>query len=136
MKRAYYYLFYKLYKFSEAAPSRWMSDWKAELAIDVLELFVVFTVLDFYTICTERIVNLENTGLCALLYISIIAIPNYFIFHHNDQWKGYVHEFDKWPKNKNTMGTLIVWCIIILIITTFFISIDLVEPINLRLHHK
>ena len=136
MKRAYHYLFYKLYKFSEAAPSRWMSDWKAELAIDVLELFLVFTVFDFYTIYTKKIVNLENTGLCALLYISIIALPNYFIFHHKDQWKHYVQEFDKWPKSKNRIGTLIVWSIIILIITTFFISLYLVEPINLKLHDK
>ena len=130
MGKAYYYLFYKLYKFSEAAPSRWMSDWKAELSIDVLWIFFIFSCLAYYTIYTKQLVDLGSSSLLVMIYITIIALPNYFIFHHKDKWKHYVNEFDKWPKNKNRIGTLIVWGVIILIILNFFYAFYLKSQIK------
>ena len=62
MKKAYYYLFYKLYRFSEASPSRWLSDWKASLAIDVLILFVFSSMLNYYKIFLKKTSNQINFG--------------------------------------------------------------------------
>lgn len=103
MKKAYFYLFYKLYKFSEAAPSRWLSDWKAELAVDVLAMFIVASTIYYFDF------NLgTNGGIYTLFYFLLIAFPNYLIFHHNDQWKNIIHDFDKLPKVKNKVGSFIV----------------------------
>lgn len=130
MKKAYHYLFYKLYKFSEAAPSRWMSDWKAELAIDILEIFLGFSGVVYYTVYTKQLVDLGNTSLLMLIFIAIVALPNYFIFHHKDQWKQYVQEFDKWSKSKNMIGALIVWSIVILIVANFIFAFYLKSQID------
>ena len=80
IKKAYYYLFYKLYKFSEAAPSRWLSDWKAELVIDVLWIFTGASGLFYYSVFTNDRINVSDR-FGAILAIIFISFPNYFIFH-------------------------------------------------------
>jgi hypothetical protein len=117
IRRAYYYLFYKLYKFWEAIsiPKFW-SDWKAELSIDVLEIFLGLSGICYYAIVNKAIIDFGSGKYIVCLYLLLIAIPNYFIFHHHDQWKQIVHEFDSLSKKNNRIGGFIVWAIILLII--------------------
>jgi len=123
LKKGYYYFFYKFYKFSEAAPSKWMSDWKAVLIINALEIFTCFSILFYYTALTGKSIPIDNGSFLIILYIVFIMFPNYLIFHYKNQWKRYVKEFDKLPKEKNKIGGLIVWSIVVLIIANF-ITLD------------
>ncbi len=102
IRRAYYYLFYTLYKFWEAIsiPKFW-SDWKAELSLDVLEIFLGLSGICYYAIVNKEIIDFGSGRYIVCLYLLLIAIPNYFIFHHHDQWKQIVHEFDQLPKKNN-----------------------------------
>jgi len=126
MKRAYYYLYYKFFKMSEAAPSRWLSDWKAGVIIIFLELLLVFSLINYYNIFFDRYFNLTN------VYVVSIAIIlfgfNYYIFLHKDKWKKYAEEFEQLPKSKNHIGSIIVGCIVVLLIANlvFFLLSD--EP--------
>lgn len=126
----YYYLFYKLYKFSEAAPSRWWSEWKASLSIDVLELFICLTGIVYYSVFTKKGIDFGNGKLFIFILGLFICLPNYFIFHHGDQWKDYVKEFDQWPKRKNRIGGVIIWSVIILIIANLIFSFYLMSQID------
>lgn len=121
MKKAYYYLFYKLYRFSEAVPSRWLSDWKASLAIDVLILFVFSSTLNYYKVFLNPTSHLGEGNLL-LVAIIIISVFNYFIFQHRDQWKEFVHEFDKLSEQKNKIGSWVTFCIVLVIVFNFIFS--------------
>lgn len=123
IKRAYYYLFYKFYKMSEAAPSRWMSDWKAGLVIIVLELFLIASIANYYTVFIDRtlpLAELSNLSIC--IWVLIIVIPNYFAFVNTNVWKDYVREFDQLPKSVNRKGTLIVLGITLFVAANFIFS--------------
>ena len=54
MKKAYYYLFYKLYKFWEyiSIPKFW-SDFKAIVSIIALEIWSFFSIINFYELSNE-----------------------------------------------------------------------------------
>jgi hypothetical protein len=127
LKNAYYYFFYKLYKFSENSPSRWISDWKAELAIDVLWIFIGLSCMVYYTVFTQRVINVGSGKSVVILYIICVALPNYFIFHHRGQWKKIIYEFDKLPKRINRIGSWIVVGIIILVIVNLVFSFYLMS---------
>lgn len=114
MKKAYYYLFYKLYKFSEAAPSKWLSDWKASLAMDILTLFTFSSVLNYYKALINTTSHVGEGNLLFVVII-IISISNYFIFQHRDQWRDMVQEFDTLSKHINKIGSWIVSGIVFLI---------------------
>ncbi|MFP3834160.1 hypothetical protein [Chryseobacterium sp. SIMBA_028] len=124
IKSAYYYFFYKIYRSieytSDLSGGKFWSDWKAGLVLDVLCFFTLFPLFIYYSIFTDNHQELGNT----IVWIGIlfIVIPNYFIFHHNNQWKGMVNNFDKLPKEKNKKGGLIVWSVIILIISNMLFS--------------
>lgn len=130
LKRAYYYVFYKLYKMSEAAPSKWLSDWKASLAIDVLLFFFLFSVTIYYKIFVNRYFSLDNKFGVGIIYVLFIVIPNYFIFHHKDQWKDIVAEFDQLPKKKNLIGSWIVFGVVLLVIANLIFSFYLMSQID------
>lgn len=134
IKKAYYYLFYKLFKFSEAAPNRWLSDWKAELVIDLLEGLSIFSLIIYYTIYVNRYFQIPENYILIGLYVLGIALPNYFIFHHRDQWKKIVHKFDKLPKQKNKIGSVIVLLIVIAVITNLIFSFYLMSKIDWKLY--
>ena len=54
--------------------------------------------LIYYTVFTGNQIDTGNGKFVVLLYFLFIALPNYFIFHHKNQWKDIVKEFDKSPK--------------------------------------
>lgn len=130
MKRAYYYLFYKFYKMSEAAPSRWWSEWKASLLIDLLIFIFVFSCILYYNIFFDRNFKFENVKLIVLIYLLLIAAPNYFIFHHHDQWKEIVAKFDQLPRRKNRIGSWIVFAVVLFVIANLIFSFYLMSRVD------
>ncbi|MCF8408900.1 MAG: hypothetical protein K9G36_08005 [Crocinitomicaceae bacterium] len=120
MKKAYYYLFYKLYKW--IGEDNWWTEWKALLFISALVFYTVFSLLVYYTIFIDRYFQLGDNKLVVFFFILSIPVPNYFIFNHSDQWKDIVKEFDKLPKRKNKIGGWIVFGVVLLIIANLFFA--------------
>lgn len=116
MKRAYYYLFYKLYKWYEKGPSVWWSDWKAGISIIALEIWLVASLFIYYKIFFNRYAHLSDSGWELIICALLIIIPNYWVFVHTDKWKDYVQEFDQLPKRTNKIGGWIVFGVVLLII--------------------
>lgn len=131
MKKAYYYLFYKLYKFSEAAPSRWWSEWKASLVIDVLIYFILLSIGGYYTIATKKeMIPVSSPKFIIFIVVMAVASFNYFVFNYQDKWKSYVLEFDHWPKKKNNIGGTVVWLVVILIFVNLIYMFSLLSQID------
>ncbi|MBO9675175.1 MAG: hypothetical protein J7577_17140 [Sphingobacteriaceae bacterium] len=117
MRKAYNYFFYKLYKFWDLVSTpKFISDWKAELTIDILEIFLGLSIIVYYTVITKEWIDFGNEKYIIIVYLLFVAVPNYFIFHHRNQWKQIVHEFDQWPKKKNKIGGMIVFIIILAVV--------------------
>ncbi len=121
--KAYYYFFYHLYKFWEwiSYPKFW-SDFKATVSIGVLEVWIFYSILNYYSFITKTQIKLSNTDPLIILMGAVIIGLNYFLFIHTNKWKEYNAKFDKLPKKKNIIGGVIVWVIMILIIVCFFTS--------------
>jgi len=130
VKEAYYYLFYKLYKLFDNGPANWLSDWKAELIIDVLFIFIGLSVIVYYTAITKEWLNFENSSAIIFAYIALIAVPNYLIFHHKNQWKDIVEKFDKWPKGRHQICGLIVYVVVLLIVFNLVFAFYLMSQID------
>lgn len=126
--KAYYYLFYKLYKFWELVsfPKFW-SDFKATVSIGALEIWILFLIINSYSILENQKLNLSYSSPIVVLPIIFIFILNYLLFIHSDKWKEYNAKFDKLPRYKNIIGGIIVWIIIISIIFAFFRSAYLLQ---------
>src|SRR5690606_16723869 len=119
IKRAYYYLFYKLYKFWEwiSYPKFW-SNYKAIVSIGALEIWILFITFDVRALIRNEKLEYEISHPVILIPFLIIIIGNYILFIHTDKWKEYNAEFDQLPRKKNIIGGIIVWTIIILIIAS------------------
>jgi len=129
--KAYHYLFYKLYKFSEAAPSRWWSEWKASLAIDVLIFAVLLSAGGYYTVISKKdMLPVSSPKIAISLIVVAVVGLNYFIFNHRDKWKLFVNEFEQWSKVKNRIGGIIVWVGILLIIANLIFMFYLLSKID------
>ncbi len=124
MKKAYYYLFFKLYRFSADSSSNWLSDWKASLALDVLLLFMFSSLVNFYKVFLNPNSHLGEDNLL-LVVVLVISVINYFIFHHKGQWKEIVIEFDRFSEQKNKIGSWFVLIFVILVIIIFILSFNL-----------
>ena len=127
-KRAYDYCFYKLYKSFEAAPSQWLSDWKASFSLIVVEIWVSLSVLNFVTVFLPKIrITDRFLVIASLILVVCLAVIKYFTFEHQDRWKTIVKEFDKIPKRKNRIGTVVVWGAIFLVLTNMILSFYLLS---------
>lgn len=131
IKKSYYYLFYKLYRFSEAAPSKWWSEWKALLVINVLTYFTLLSVGGYYTVITKKDLFLDGSEKSIIISIvSAVTLINYFVFNYNEKWRGNVHEFDKWPKKKNRNGSIAVGLAIFLVLANLIFMFYLMSRID------
>lgn len=123
IKRAYYYLFYKLYKWYEKAPVVWWSEWKAVVSIVALEVWVIACLLNYYMLLFDNHLPLGSINTFSIyLFALIVIVPNYFIFIHKKKWKNYVQKFDQLPKRTNKIGGWIIFGLISFIIINFIFS--------------
>ena len=135
IKKIYSYIFYKLYKFSEAAPSKWWSDWKALIALEALEVWLIISIFIYYDVITKKELPDDKTiVLVGVFIIIILSLIKYFVFYHKDQWKIYVKEYDKLSKRQNKIGSALVIILIILILCNLIFSFFLMSQINWELH--
>lgn len=130
----YYYLFYRLYKFWEKAPARFWSDFKSGISIIALEVWLLFSLFNYYSLIRNEKLDISFTSPVIIFPLILIFIVNYWFFVHNDKWKYYVVEFDKIPRNKNLIGGIVIWLIIVIIIVNFFVSGYLVQKNVLHLY--
>jgi len=125
MKKAYYYFFYKVYKaiqYTSEPFGDFLIGFKTSLVIVALEIWFCVSLLIYYNIFICPNSNIIGTEIQWILMVIILVLVDYFIFHHNDQWKKYNQEFDQLPKKKNNMGSWIVFLIVLLIISNFIFS--------------
>ena len=138
IKRAYYYLFYKIYKSieytSELLGGAFWTDVKASLVIGTLEIWFLATGLIYYSIINNVKLNITITNPIVLIPLIVLMILNYFAFIHTDVWKKYNAKFDKLPKHINKKGGVIVWVIIAFITINFFVSAFLLQKYILKMY--
>jgi hypothetical protein len=126
----YHYSFYKLYKSFEASPSRYWSEWKASLVMDVLVgyLFMSFSLL--YEVVTKRQSFLFGSNIVLWLFIISVSLINFFIFNYNDNWKQIVHDYDCLSKKTNRIGGIVFWIIFFMIIGLLVFSFYLFSQVD------
>lgn len=126
--KAYYYLFYKLYKFWElVSMSKFLGDFKSVISIIALEIWLLFLSFNIRSLVRNEKLDIEITHFIIITPFIFILIVNYFLFIHTKKWKEYNAEFDQLPRSKNIIGGIIVWAIIILITVGFWTSAYLVQ---------
>ncbi len=131
IKKAYDYLFYKIYKHFESGPSIWLSDWKASFSILVLEIWLCLSVLNYCSIIFKKAL-LSDTILtiCSVSLVFLLAVIKYFTFEHQDRWKKVVKDFDDLPKNKNRIGSYVTLAVILIIIVNLIFSFFLLSKVK------
>lgn len=108
IKDAYYYLFYKYYKMTEASPRNGMPEGGASLAMDIIIFFLLYSFIIYYTIFINPYVGIGGDIRTIIILGILILGSNHFIFHHKNRWRRIVARFDKLPKRKNVIGSWIV----------------------------
>jgi hypothetical protein len=130
MKNAYYYLFYKFYKFGEWSPSIFPSDFTATLGIACLEVLFLISLKFYYSEFFDRNGTFTFVSLQTLVPLATVFLINYFAFLNNENWKTYVEKFDKLPENKNLTGTWIVIGIVAFVLGNIILSIHIMAQIT------
>lgn len=126
--RGYYYIFYVFYRMSEAAPSRWLSDWKAGLCIIAMEIMLLVSFLNYYNVFFDK--NFDVGRVVYIMVIMTIVSINSYFFVFTNVWQEYIKEFDKLPKHTNKRGRLLVFGIALLVIIIFIYSFYLMSTVN------
>lgn len=123
IKTAYYYLYYKLYKFWDyvSFPKLW-SGFKAVITLIALEIWTALSALIYYNIFIDRAYNFEKQHFI-LIGLSIAAL-NFFVFNNEKNKTKYFEKFEKLPKRKNNIGTLIVLMLITILLINLVFSIN------------
>ncbi|GIV28663.1 MAG: hypothetical protein KatS3mg027_2477 [Bacteroidia bacterium] len=113
IKKAYYLLFYKIYRFYKSMEDDGFADWKAGLVIQTLQIFVMFIIIGQTEIITKhKLIPAGDPKIWATPIAIMLAIFNYYIFLHRRNWKNYEEEFRSYSRQKNRLINFIVFCII------------------------
>ena len=138
IKKAYYYIFYKIYKSiiytSEMVGGEFWTDFKTGIALLALELLFLGSFLNYYSIIINERLDISITSPIILIPLIILFVINYFSFIHTDIWKEYNKQFDKLPEEKNRKGTIVVWIIAIFILINFFGSAYYLQKYVLKMY--
>ncbi len=133
MKKAYYYYYYKIYKSIEYTSNLlggpFLSEMKAGIVLIALELWLVFSTYNYYTVITNNILDLSINKPILFIPLFIIVSLKIYFFTDTKKWKIYKKEFDGLSSNYNKIGAIIVTIISLLIITNLIFSFYLLSRI-------
>lgn len=118
MKKIYYLLFYKIYKFFKSISDDGWADWKAFVIIGAAEMILCVELLVWWTIVTKTGVKISKYWLAVPTGL-FISVFNYYLFLHHDSWKTYEEEFKSYSRTKS----IILGWIIFLILSTIIVSL-------------
>ena len=120
------YIYYKIYKSVEyvSKPPFW-SDAKATFALIVLELFLLSSGLMYYRAFFDPQTLIVKQKLTWVIMLGLLIIPNSYRYYNKDYYKEVIKKYDSLPKEKNLRGSIWVTIIILLVITNFFIAVNL-----------
>lgn len=122
LKKAYYYLYYKLYRFAVSISDDAINEWKPLITILVLEILLIAEIFIWHSIATKKIFVVNNPLFSFLPTVAIIGTANYLFFLHRDKWKGYITEFKQYDKKNKYIGGMIVSTVIALIVASVIIA--------------
>jgi len=120
--KAYYYLFYKFYNLAKSSPTMFSYDFVAAVTIGFLEIMFLTSLKFYYSEIFNRFETLQFVSFEVLIPLSIIVVVKYFAFIHNENWKIYFKEFDKYSEEQNDNGSLIVIGIVLFVIINLIIG--------------
>lgn len=117
----YYYIFYKLYKFTENFGV--CSTVRAFCLIILLNLAFLGSLLNYYTIWTGDFINFIDNKIWTYLVPIIVVVINFFLLLKGNKKNEIIKRFDRMPQNKNTLGSFIVFFCILFLIILFTLSL-------------
>jgi hypothetical protein len=134
MVKAYYYLYYKLYRFAISISDDFLNVWKPLLTVLILKSLLLVEIMVWYSVITKNVIEFKNPGSIFIPVVIFLGIANYFIFLHNDKWKKFVPEFKTFDKKRKNLGGAIVALFIIAVIISVIISFIKLSQINWDQH--
>jgi hypothetical protein len=134
LKEIYYFSFFALYRSFERSPLKFWSEWKASLIMDVLIGFLIMSGAVLFTVATKRGSILFESDIALWSFIIVIPTINFFIFNHQDKWKGVVTTFEQLPKNVKLKRTIVFWLAFVTIIALLPFSFYLMSKVDWK-HH-
>jgi len=124
----YRYLFHRLYRFFEAAPSRWWSEWKASIFLVVLELFTVVTIVGVLQVLTgRRLIPHEPLNIFTIFVVLILSGVKHWVFIDQEQWKKDELTFQQMSNRKRRKLNILFWLIIIAIPTSYILMLRMLS---------
>ncbi len=119
----YYYFFYKIYmsiKYFSAPFGDFLSSFKAGLVMIVLQLWTLFSIMNYYSVLSGNTVELSFSKPIVYIPFVFVVVFNYYTLDYLDIWKNYNYEFEQLPKKKNIIGSWVA-CLIVIALTINFI---------------
>ena len=132
IKTYYTFLYYTLYKSIDTVKPAFLTDFKAGVVLMALEVWFIATILVYVIVITRKKILPINFLSSPLIYVFVGAIVFFKIavFIYKDRWKGYISEFDSWPKEKVHKWKIIAWIFMAAIVANLVLSIYLLYQID------
>ncbi|KAA5536817.1 hypothetical protein F0919_03865 [Taibaiella lutea] len=128
MKKAYYYLYYKICKaFSKDDHPLFSVGFRADVVVMALKIWTAISLYSYLSILLGYRIKLSITEPLGLIPIALALGSTLYFFTFSNKWKPYFEEFEKLPKRKNLIGGIIVWGVAILSFINFIISVNLMK---------
>lgn len=102
---AYQFAFYTFYQLFEAVSLDKASVWKACVVISVIDIWIVGTIVEQLGLLD---VVLRHTTLTLISGGVLGSLLNYHVFYHDDRWKRYAKEFQKYSRRELIVGRILV----------------------------
>lgn len=134
LKKAYHYLYYRLYRYYNSGFFVFWTERKAYISICILDAIFVIFMYNYYTIFINRYIINQDTSLIGYLITALVCVLNYMIFQSRDQWKTIIKEFDNLSRKKRIIYDIAVYIFIAFVFANLIFSFYLMSQIDWSLY--
>lgn len=125
------YFFYKFYKISENAPSRWMSEWKALTCVILVVFYLLFLIGLYYSIIFKKPVYKYANEISIGIISFIAVLGSYYYYILKKRWIQVIAFYDSANKQLQKRRSIFFTIFIVLLITALFFGYYLLSITNI-----
>lgn len=128
----YAHLFYRLSQWAKSIADDGLHEWKALLAICVMECYLVLNIPFIAEVLLHRPILTGNQWIMALpLAIGLVG-ANYLALIHNGRWKRYESEFKSYSGRTNLIGSLIILGAMVVVLASLIVTFYAMSQLQWR----
>ncbi len=117
-------MYYRIYRFGVFISDDFLNEIKPSVTMSFFVFAIISEIIIWISIWQGHLIQILPFKIFVPLIFILLWLIDYYLFNRKDKWKDEAKKFEKFSQGKKRIWDLLVILIVLLVVVSFFYSIN------------